>query len=361
MDVKKNNAIEFYRFIFSCIICVHHYRGHSPSPVFEGGYLGVDVFFVLSGFLLMRHFMRNSQTEKELTPELNAFSYTKKRFKSYFPHHVFSWVCNACVLVALGKYTISQILHKGFWEFLLLKSTGLGNDFSVNGVSWYLSALLLGSFLIYWILSLTEKKSGTSNLYIYVIAPFLYFVVMARIWDNTGHLNYWTQSAPVLTGGFWRGLAEMGLGCITCLISSNRSKREVSKTVQLLATCLEVIMWFVILKKSFCAPDKMDFLVPVLAAFCFYSCFSLNSYLTKMLDNRLSAYLGMISFPIYLNHLFIQKIADAFFSEVPFWPVMSLILIATIVFSIFSHLLVDALSSVIEDFISGVSKGDNSS
>lgn len=52
---KKNGAIEFYRFLFSCIIYVLHFRGYGNfekgDGVFYGGYLAVEFFFIVSGAL----------------------------------------------------------------------------------------------------------------------------------------------------------------------------------------------------------------------------------------------------------------------------------------------------------------------
>ena len=57
-STAKNRTIEFYRFLFACIIFVLHVRHYGdfegPNGEFNGGYLGVEFFFILSGFLLMQ-------------------------------------------------------------------------------------------------------------------------------------------------------------------------------------------------------------------------------------------------------------------------------------------------------------------
>ena len=54
--MKKNYTIEFYRFIAIIFIAIFHfgiqYIGDFHWP--KGGYLGVEFFFILSGFFLMK-------------------------------------------------------------------------------------------------------------------------------------------------------------------------------------------------------------------------------------------------------------------------------------------------------------------
>lgn len=59
--VRRNGAVEFIRFLFSIVICVlHFWDGEVLGDrriAFCGGYLAVDFFFVLSGFLMVQHFL----------------------------------------------------------------------------------------------------------------------------------------------------------------------------------------------------------------------------------------------------------------------------------------------------------------
>lgn len=48
-----NNKIELYRFIFSIGIALMHYGN------FDGFYIGVDFFFIVSGYLLARDVYKN--------------------------------------------------------------------------------------------------------------------------------------------------------------------------------------------------------------------------------------------------------------------------------------------------------------
>ena len=49
MNKSKNLVIELYRFLFTCIIYIYHFRTYSEIQKmkgnFSGGYLGVEFFF----------------------------------------------------------------------------------------------------------------------------------------------------------------------------------------------------------------------------------------------------------------------------------------------------------------------------
>ena len=77
----KNSAIEFLRFFIIMCVVVHHYCGLTPS-----GNLGVDFFFLLSGFLLMRHYVNNFSVDEE--PILGAVRYTKMRYMRLIPYYM---------------------------------------------------------------------------------------------------------------------------------------------------------------------------------------------------------------------------------------------------------------------------------
>ena len=64
------------------------------------------------------------------------------------------------------QYGLKLVLSKCAWDFLSLRATGLGTEEAINGFTWYLSAMLIGSYLIYWTLCRNQKRA---ILHIYYI------------------------------------------------------------------------------------------------------------------------------------------------------------------------------------------------
>lgn len=343
---KRNNAIEFFRFILCCTVFFHHFKGYGDGTAFSGGYLGVDIFFVISGFFLMKHFAEK-ETDLSLSPERATFSYLQKRISKLIPHHVFSWLIMAVItILLLRSYSVSDVLCYGCWEFFLLKATGLGNNITVNGVTWYLSALVICSYCIYWILC-CEKKYRNNNAegFTVIIGPFIYALVISWMWNTRNDLNYWVQSAPVFTGGFLRGLSEMSLGCSVYAIVEALKKKCIScKQISIFATFFEMIGWFGVFVHMYGHSDKNDFIIPLFSALLLVSMCVCDSYFTRLLNNRISAFLGRISYPMFLNQFIVIKTVSLLFPGKSFWKMTLLSLFILIAFSICTDRLVKIIS-----------------
>lgn len=82
---QKNYSymVDIYKFLLTIGVCLMHYEGlyfGADNMVFEGFYLAVDFFFVLSGFLLYR----SLQSKKYA----GARDFTLKKVKEFMGYNV---------------------------------------------------------------------------------------------------------------------------------------------------------------------------------------------------------------------------------------------------------------------------------
>ena len=113
----KNNAIQFWRYLFTCLICILHFETQyfsGEQPFFLCGYLGVEFFFILSGFFMVKHAERSQET---------ALEYTWGRIKRFYPDLLISWILIMLNLAWVNGYgpldTWREIISH-IWEYLLL-------------------------------------------------------------------------------------------------------------------------------------------------------------------------------------------------------------------------------------------------
>lgn len=346
---KKNNSIEFIRFVLCLMVVMHHFRGYGRPKYFVSGYLSVDIFFVLSGFFMMRHFLNTDRSE----PAEEAWGYLKSRLNQLVPHHLFSWFLQLFKnTFLLNMHSLSSGFVYGFWELILLKAAAIGGGFSVNGPAWYLSALLMCSYPIYWLLCcLRSRGDQRAQTYTHLIGPFLYLLIMGYIGANWKDLNNWTQPAVIFTGGFLRGMAEISLGC-TAYAAAEYGRKYLAgrKYTDLAASVFELAGWFAVLHHMMFSADRADFIVPLLSAFLLISMYSFRSYPVRILDNKISGLLGRYSYAVYLNQFIFLGQAIRVVTKQNFWQVSCIMLAGLFIFSIISTELISALTERIRHY-----------
>ena len=55
---KKNYTIDLLRFIFCIVIMLFHISGEIEGTPFNFGYMGVEFFFIVTGYYLTAHAMK---------------------------------------------------------------------------------------------------------------------------------------------------------------------------------------------------------------------------------------------------------------------------------------------------------------
>jgi peptidoglycan/LPS O-acetylase OafA/YrhL len=115
------------------------------SPIIQKWYLMVDVFFVLSGFIMGYVYLRDFEAKVSL-PSYGNF--LKARFGRVYPLHLFTFVWFVlvyAVMVWTNKYHADPIstLANNLWalpsHLVLLHGMGLHNFTTWNGPSWSIS------------------------------------------------------------------------------------------------------------------------------------------------------------------------------------------------------------------------------
>ena len=90
MATQKNNAIEFYKYVAACIIFCLHARGRygnfeTNTGAFYAGYLAVEFFFIISGYMMMQSIERKQLSDNS---EVSAVQYLISRYMRLYPHYI---------------------------------------------------------------------------------------------------------------------------------------------------------------------------------------------------------------------------------------------------------------------------------
>jgi len=170
MDTRKKlHSIQVIRALSAIMIVGHHvalYMNDSSLTIvnnlFINGWVGVDVFFVLSGFLLYY------TSYKKIAQKGQCKDFLFKRLSRIYPVY---WIVLSAVLIiwpsyfgAWYLYSIMDILN----SFMLMPQEAL----PVLGVTWFLSFTVF-SYFIFAILIFFKKKTSYTIVTAWVLGVLL--------------------------------------------------------------------------------------------------------------------------------------------------------------------------------------------
>lgn len=304
------------------VVCFH------LAPTWPG-YLAVDLFFVLSGFILAHVYF--------FAPEQVSFrTFTVQRIARLYPLHIFTLVtfCGAFFLTRgyMPTYNDSSVFLL-FQHFTLLNNVGLSpGELSFNYVSWSISVefwLNLALFALVPLILTTPR--------LLLIVALSFGVLIAAI----PHLDAPNKNiAGMLNSGLLRGAGAMALGILSYkLFCLAQTRLQNARTFLGLAEIAVVALTIVIVVArpekqaltDYCAPFLFALLVPI---------FAMEKGLLSDMFGKL-AWLGDISYSVYLNHVTVLILARAFMGDLDVFTFIGVYIGAVLIYSRLTFLYIE--------------------
>ena len=253
------------------------------------GYLAVDLFFILSGFVIWYNYA--DKLRHGGWAEARLFLW--RRFARVWPLHaavLLGFVGFVALLLATGRDTAGYPLGELPLHFALVQNWGFTHDLSWNHPAWSISTELAAYLLFPVVVAMAEwERLPRWALYAMVLA--LIGTVHA-VFALNGHA---TLGSDISGLGLWRCLPEFALGMILCIlwrrwtVQGGQAARALLAAAAWLAMCL---VWRV--------PETL--LVPGLF-FTGLAALALDrGPVARLLGGRVLTYLGEISYSTYLAH-----------------------------------------------------------
>lgn len=319
--MKRNAEIEFYRFLMIMGVAILHFSEDYSTKVFYGGYLGVDFFFMLSGYFLMVHFLKHEQMG--VNPVRSSLTYVMNRIKKLYPPYFVTILLMTAVRwihAGGGMGNLWLLIYQNRWQYLMLHSVGAPTACIIRSV-WFLSPLIVLSYFIYFCLCINKEKAVG-------LAPIISLIGFVFIAQKYGFLGIHFEYIGIFGGGFVRGLPEMLLGVfLAYLVEEYYKDKKVIRNdicgILLRMVCYVVILWTMWRSQW----NFEDFnVLPTFALLIMLS--FVNPIKCRM--EKVMIYLGGISYWIYLLHIVVGFVLANYFPGRSY-PVMLLIYILCVI------------------------------
>jgi peptidoglycan/LPS O-acetylase OafA/YrhL len=271
---------------------------------FEKCYIMVDLFFIMSGFIILHVYKDNFESQIERN---SLRKYIIARFARIYPLHFFSLLLLVILVIVFSPPGTYPNAIENPWAiptgFLLLHSYYIHDIYTWNIPSWSISAEW-AAYLLFPFLAIFLNKNKLPALFtlgLFVVAAYISIMYFLP------RRNSLYPSIPVPHNlnttydyGFLRGIAGFIAGMIIYKLYQWPSVKNIFHK--------DIFAWAIILLLVLALHFAMN------DAFCIFLFAALvlsfalnNGSIHIFCNNRLAQYIGKISYSIYLMQIFLQE------------------------------------------------------
>lgn len=311
LTAKRVGEIEFFRFLFSVFVMLYHsFYFFDKELILPGGNLGVEFFFLVSGYLMMAHIDRISGKVGD-SSNLGAetASFLKRKIAAVYPELIVSFVLSfvvQCFLRSLSGKQAAKMAINSVYEVLLTRMTGLGYSI-LNGAIWYIQAMLLCMAILYPLIRRFPDMMQR------IIMPIMATVFLGYLFKNFKTIAGPTKWMGLTYRGNLRAMAELCLGAECYRAARYLRKYHFTNLAKVLLTVLKWACWLFTLLCVWKGKYQFTAIAALFAAVSL--AFSQQCADLSLFQNQVTLYLGRLSLPIYLGHFFFARYLGDVFPE----------------------------------------------
>jgi hypothetical protein len=304
--------------------------GHLFPTIVKGGFIGVDIFFVISGFVITQQMLKSYLT----TPKGFLLNIYARRIRRILPSAllvtgVSIWATNKL----LGPVASNNATLDGGWATVFLSNFHFQN----TALDYFATGTQPSVLQHYWSLSIEEQ--------FYLIWPALFVLlffksislrirqiilvsVIALSLSIAMYQSFVNQS-PIFFST-WTRIWELAVGALLAITS---------KTIQLPRFVLSTLI-VLITVAAFVIPQTMQWprltTIPIIAATAILLLRNPRLGNFSIVENRVATYIGDLSYIIYLWHWPVLTITKGYYGKFGASEIL-IVIAATALLSVASH------------------------
>lgn len=307
---------------------------HLSDTIIPSGFLGVDLFFVISGFVITKTLIK----EKNISGNINIINFFLRRIKRIYPALILMLISSAVFISIFGILNLNNFhfyLKTAIFAifgvsniFLIYKSDNyfLNEENNPFVHTWSLGVEEQFYFFYPFILFCVYKTSLLKNFNKNIIILLLIIIFLSLYFFLSNKLYLSNFYSPLVR--FW----ELSFGCLAFIIY-NSNKKIFFPFYNLIYILILLLIFF---SNSSWLIYEIKTLIIIISTFLFLIQNINNSepFLKIFFKNKFLIYIGKISYSLYLWHLPLIYLCSIYFSGLEF-IILSIVL--TFAFASFSY------------------------
>lgn len=299
MGMRRYDALDSMRGICACIVALFHFHtlgGITNFPLVRHGWMFVDFFFVLSGFVIASAYF------DRLADGFSGWRFLALRVGRIYPLHIFILALLLVMELVLasgvaGGFAGRQAFSGGHGVGRLLAAVGLANAIGLsdglgwNGPSWSIGAEMM-AYMVFALLVGIFRRSAVPLFAIIGSGALIWLAMASPGWLDTTYQF-----------GFVRCLYGFSLGVLLHAFIGSRSVRLGGRD----ATQAQFAMTLLVLAFVTLGPSgPLTLLAPILFAATIFVFAVGDGLLSRALQWQPLLMVGTLSYSIYLLHAVVQ-------------------------------------------------------
>jgi peptidoglycan/LPS O-acetylase OafA/YrhL len=299
-------VLDSWRGICACLVALFHFDSTSHMydlPFIQGAYLFVDFFFVLSGFVIFAGY------QEKLKKGFGVGRFLLLRFGRLYPlHFALALAFIGADLLKLIPSLDSYSTYKPFTapgqtppfiasNLLLIHSLGIHDRLSLNDASWSISVEFYTYVLFAFALIALRGRIKWLIVALLILSP-LFLAVFSPQYMNT-----------TFQYGFIRCLFGFSAGAMCWLLFERYNALAARKLVSpRLWDGIEIsLVMLIIVFVTIAGSSALTLAAPLLFSLTILAFAMERGIVSRCLNRRIFILLGLLSYSIYMNHMFIRR------------------------------------------------------
>lgn len=293
---KRNSILELWRFAFCIAVLGLHLFERMNLNYFHAGYLGVEFFFIVSGYFIGAYYSKHQEGNNLKVRLKSVGIFVSTRLKRLYPFYGLALCIMLLVRSILKNYGTRDILiliKSCLAEFFFLQWTPLGNEILIS-TGWFVPAVFFGGLFFVLLLAFTGKLCG------YFLAPVISFFIYRYYFLLIGKIDVIFSYHGVL-----RGMAGIGFGIFiyflcNCLSNLKHIKIVHKKWLNMFFFIASSVMFSLLfIYTNLGHRSKWDFFVIFLYGIGLLLLMAGSVKLPEK-PEKVFLFLGKITYPIYI-------------------------------------------------------------